>query len=111
MKYDGSTELGYDWAGYVDVRDAYDWDPATLIDGVEEADVLGVEAALWTETVAEIGDVETMAYPRLPAIAEVAWSPSGRRGWADFRLRLAAQETWWAAMGIRFHRSPQVPWR
>jgi len=110
MKYDGSTELGTDWAGYVDVRDTYDWDPATLIDGVEEADVLGVEAALWTETVADIGDVEAMAYPRLPALAEVAWSPSGVRDWADFRLRLAAQGTRWAAMGIRFHRSPQVPW-
>ncbi|MGH8824224.1 MAG: beta-N-acetylhexosaminidase [Jiangellaceae bacterium] len=110
MKYDAQTALGYDWAGYVDVRDAYDWDPAALIDGVTEAHVVGVEAALWTETVADIDDAEMMTLPRLPAIAEVAWSPQGRREWEHFRSRLAAQAPRWAAMGADFHRSPHVPW-
>ena len=110
MKYDAQTPLGYDWAGYVDVRDAYDWDPATLIDGVTEADVVGVEAPLWTETLADIDDVEFMTIPRLSAIAEVAWSPTDRREWEDFRLRLAAQAPRWEAMAVGFHRSPQIPW-
>src|SRR2546428_13897468 len=26
MKYDASTELGLEWAGHVDVRDAYEWE-------------------------------------------------------------------------------------
>ena len=47
QKYDESTELGLTWAGAVEVRDAYEWDPARVIEG---ADVLGVEAALWSET-------------------------------------------------------------
>lgn len=29
MKYDKDTPLGLDWAGYVDVRRAYDWDPGS----------------------------------------------------------------------------------
>jgi hexosaminidase len=110
MKYDARTAIGNDWAGYVDVRDAYEWDPATIIDGVTAADVLGVEAALWTETVADIDQVEFMTIPRLPAIAEVAWSAADRREWRDFRRRLAAHAPRWQAMGVNFHHSAQVPW-
>ena len=36
MKYDESTPLGLDWAGHTEVHDSYDWDPATLVDGVGE---------------------------------------------------------------------------
>ncbi len=50
MKYRASTPLGLAWAGFVEVRDAYDWDPARLIDGVRERNVAGVESALWSET-------------------------------------------------------------
>ena len=28
QKYDEATELGLTWAGAVEVRDAYEWDPA-----------------------------------------------------------------------------------
>ena len=110
MKYDAASRLGQDWAGHVELRDAYDWDPATLVDGISEADVLGVEAALWTETVATIDDVEAMLLPRLAAVAEVAWSPEGGRNWADFGRRLAPHGTRWAAQGASFHRSSGVPW-
>ena len=34
MKYDASTELGLEWAGHIELRDAYDWEPSTLIPGV-----------------------------------------------------------------------------
>ena len=71
LKYDESTELGTTWAGYVGVRDAYDWDPG---------DVLGVEAALWSETLATLADVEFMAFPRLLALAEVASVAGGATG-------------------------------
>ena len=110
MKYDARTAVGTDWAGLVDVRDAYAWDPATIIEGMTEPDVIGVEAALWTETVADIDRVEFMTIPRLPAIAEVAWSPADRREWHDFRRRLAAHAPRWQAMGVDFHHSRQVPW-
>lgn len=110
MKYDESTPLGLSWAGLVEVRDAYDWDPATLVDGVGERDILGVEAPIWTETLDEIADVEFMAFPRLPAIAEIGWSPQSARSWDDFRVRLGAQGPRWEALGVNFYRSPQVPW-
>ena len=51
MKYTPATPLGLTWADTTSVRHAYDWDPGTLVDGVAERDVLGVEAALWSETI------------------------------------------------------------
>ena len=110
MKYDAGTELGLDWAGTVEADDAYDWDPARLLDGVTDEHVLGVEAPLWTETVTTMADVEVMAFPRLPGVAEIGWSPATRRDWDGYRGRLAAQAPRWAVMGVRYHRSPRVPW-
>ncbi|MFP3380345.1 family 20 glycosylhydrolase, partial [Bacillus sp. SIMBA_069] len=55
---------------------SYVWDPARVIPGLGEAHILGVEAPLWTETVATIDEVEDMVLPRLAAIAEIGWSPA-----------------------------------
>ena len=80
--YPDDTSLGLDWAGPTDVEDAYDWDPARVLDGVGDDQVLGIEAPLWTETVATIEDAEFLAFPRLGALAEIGWSrapPDGAR--------------------------------
>jgi hexosaminidase len=111
MKYDSSTVLGLRWAGIITVRDAYDWEPGTLLPGVAEPSVLGVEAPLWSETVETISDVEYLAFPRLLAMAEVGWSMRARRGWDDFRLRLAEHGPRLQALGVNFYRSPEVVWR
>lgn len=110
MKYDSTTVLGLRWAGLIEVRDAYDWDPGTLLPDVPESAVLGVEAPLWSETLVKPQDYEYMAFPRLVALAEVGWSPSSAREWETFRLRLARQGPRLTALGVNFYRSPQVPW-
>jgi hexosaminidase len=109
MKYDATTKLGLDWAGLVEVRDAYDWDPAALFVGVEERHVEGVEAPLWTETIETMDHIEAMVFPRLPGVAEIGWSPAGR-SWEEYRGRLARQAPRWEALGVDYYRSPQVPW-
>jgi hexosaminidase len=111
MKYTDSTPLGQDWAGLIEVRDAYGWDPGTYLQGVPAQAVLGVEAPLWTETIRTTADIEYMAFPRLPAIAELGWSPAATHDWSAFRERLGAQAPRWRASGINFYPSPQVPWR
>jgi len=105
QKYDETTELGLGWAGAVEVRDAYDWDPAAVIDG---ADVLGVEAPLWSETTETRSDVDYLVFPRLPALAEVGWSAA--RDWEDFRARLATHGPLLERLGVNFHRSKQIDW-
>jgi hexosaminidase len=110
MKYTPDTPIGHDWAGLVDVRRAYDWDPGTHLTGVPAEAVLGVEAPLWTETVTTLAEVEFMLFPRLPAVAELGWSPRSTHDWAGFRDRLAGHGPRWTAAGIVFHPAPEIPW-
>ncbi|GAB2586248.1 beta-N-acetylhexosaminidase [Paractinoplanes abujensis] len=108
QKYDPSTRLGLSWAGYIEVRKAYDWDPGTHVTGVPESAVLGVEAPLWSETLRSLDDIEYMAWPRLAGLAELGWSPA--RDWESFRARLGAYGPRWTARGVDFYRSPQIDW-
>ncbi|MFC3502944.1 beta-N-acetylhexosaminidase [Micromonospora krabiensis] len=110
MKYDRGTPLGLSWAAYIEVRDAYDWDPATRVAGVGEQSVLGVEAPLWSETLRSIEDIEFMAFPRLPAIAELGWSSRASHDWDSFRARLGEQAPRWRLQDVNFYPSPQVDW-
>jgi len=110
MKYDSSTALGLMWAGLIDLKRAYDWDPATLIPGVTEQSILGVEGPLWAETLISRSDYEYMEFPRLIALAELGWSPASRLGWDDFRRRVGAQGARLAALGVNFARVPGIDW-
>ncbi|MEH1102268.1 beta-N-acetylhexosaminidase [Micromonospora sp. CPCC 205561] len=110
MKYAPDTPIGHDWAGLIDVRRAYDWDPGAHLAGVPAEAVLGVEAPLWTESVTSLAEVEFMLFPRLPAIAELGWSPRAKHDWAGFRERLAGHGPRWTTAGIAFHPSPEIPW-
>jgi len=111
MKYNSTTPLGLNWAGYVEVSDSYNWDPANQLPGVAESDILGVEAPLWSETLETIQDIEYMVFPRLLGVAEIGWSPSTGRGWDEYKERLAVQGSRLKAMEVNFYPSPQVPWR
>ncbi|GIF51478.1 N-acetyl-beta-hexosaminidase [Asanoa ferruginea] len=110
MKYNNQTPLGLSWAGLIEVQTAYNWDPATLLPGVPSSAILGVEAPLWAETLTRLADIEFMAFPRLPAIAELAWSPQASRNWDTFKVRLGSLGPRWTVQGINFYRSAQVPW-
>ncbi|MEV5682184.1 beta-N-acetylhexosaminidase [Streptomyces sp. NPDC052164] len=110
MKYTKDTKLGLSWAGLVEVQRSYDWNPATYLEGAPEGSVLGVEAPLWTETLTDSAEIEQMAFPRLPGVAELGWSPAATHDWETYKVRLAAQGPRLTALGIDFYRSPQVPW-
>ena len=107
MKYDASTPLGLDWAGHISVQDSYDWEPGSYMDGLEEGDILGIEAPLWSETLSTMNEIEYMAFPRLAGIAELAWSPNGRV-WDEYKVRLAAHEPHMESLGINFFRDPDA---
>ncbi len=115
MKYDDGSRLGLTWAnGPTSVERAYTWEPAAVIDGVTDADILGVEAPMWTETVRTLDDIDELAFPRIAAAAEAAWSPattaSDLRTWESFRVRVGGLGPLWSSLGIRFHRSPEIDW-
>jgi hexosaminidase len=110
MQYDSTTRLGLHWAGYVEVDHAYNWDPESLVPGVPREKILGVEAPLWTETLTTMDEIEYMAFPRLPGVAELAWTPAERRGWDEYKVRLGNHAKRMQAKGVDFYESPLVPW-
>jgi hexosaminidase len=115
MKYHADSTRGLTWAnGPTSVERAYAWDPAAVIDGVTDADILGVEAPMWTETIRTLDDIDEMAFPRIAAAAEAAWSPSADqsdlRTWESFRARVGGLGPLWSSLGIRFHRAAEIPW-
>ena len=115
MKYDAQSRLGLTWAnGPTSVERAYAWEPAAVIEGVTDDDILGVEAPMWTETIRTLDDIDEMAFPRIAAAAEAAWSPattaSDLRTWESFRVRVGGLGPLWSSLGIRFHASAEIPW-
>ena len=110
MQYDSTTKLGLHWAAYIEVDSAYIWDPANYAVGITRKDILGVEAALWSETITNMDDIEYMAFPRLPGYAEIGWSPVTDRNWDEYKVRLGNHGLRFNAMGINYYKSKLVPW-
>ena len=109
--------LGMNWAcpQGCDVDSAYNWDPGTFVSGVTDHNVIGVEGDIWSETLSNLSDVDYMAFPRLLALMEVAWSPSVQRSatspaYHDFLQRLAMQGARLQAASVNFYPSTEVPW-
>lgn len=110
MQYDSTSKLGLHWAAYIEVDESYNWDPATRVEGIEKSDIIGVEAPLWSETIATMDDIEYMLFPRLIGVAEIGWSPAEDRSWDEYKVRLANHGPRMKAKGIDFYRSSKVPW-
>jgi hexosaminidase len=53
--------------------------------------ILGLQGNLWAEMMRTEARVDYMAFPRISALAEVAWSPAARIDWPDFQRRLDPQ--------------------
>ena len=111
--------LGLDWAkGPTSLDEAFKWDPAAVVPGIGDDELLGVAAPLWTETIRAHSELEFMAFPRILAIAEIGWSPrpasdTGVRGdgdIAEFFGRVAAVGRHLDALGVAYHRVRGVPW-
>ncbi len=51
-----------------------------------------------------------MDFPRIAAIAELAWSPPAQIGWDSFRRRIAVHGARLAALGVNFARVPGIDW-
>ncbi len=106
MKYDADSRIGLTWAGPTSIRKAYEWDPATLVAGIPESAIEGIEAPLWTETAESMADLEWLAFPRLVGVADLGWAARNHLGWESYALRLAAHTARWRALNINYYPLP-----
>jgi hexosaminidase len=75
--------------GFLPISKVYSYDPVpAVLDAAEARHVLGVQAQLWSEYFKTWDKVEYHAFPRIAAVAEVAWTPVARKNYEDFRSRL-----------------------
>ena len=111
MKYDDASPFGQVWAGYIDERTAYSWDPATLLPGVTDPQIVGLEAPLWSELLSSLSDAEYMAFPRIMGYAEIGWSPASGRSFDAYQARLGTHGPRLRALGVRYHVSSEVAWQ
>ena len=75
--------------GLLPLENVYAFDP--VMEGLtpeQEKCVLGVQAQLWSEYLFNAEKVEYMAFPRMCAFAEVAWTKVENKSYEDFLARL-----------------------
>lgn len=105
MKYNKDTPYGLDWAGYIPVKDAYNWDPTEF---APKNLILGIEAPLWTETISNVEQMDYMIYPRLIGYSEIGWTPKESRNWDEYKKRLKAQEPRLKNQGANYFNDPTI---
>jgi len=87
--------------GFLPVSKLYGYDPASVArNDKERGQILGVQAQLWTEYMKDWKKVEYMAFPRIAALAEIAWLPKDKKNYDDFRERLDGVMKFYDALGI-----------
>ncbi|MEW6252413.1 MAG: beta-N-acetylhexosaminidase [Planctomycetota bacterium] len=92
--------------GFLPLERVYEFEPTPRELTPEQArHVLGLEGNMWTEH-APPARVDWQVFPRLCALAEVAWSPKQARNWPDFSTRLNAHCQRLAALGVRYFIPP-----
>ncbi|HEY3291335.1 MAG TPA: beta-N-acetylhexosaminidase [Anaerolineae bacterium] len=89
--------------GLLPLETVYSFEPIpTELNAQESKRVLGTQGQLWSEYLPTPYAMEYMAFPRLAALAEVAWSATNRKNYTSFTERLRAQEERWRIAGVNF---------
>ena len=100
MKYDSLSPYGLNWAGYTSVKDAYEWDPKYFSESLDEINILGIEAPIWTETVSNFDELSYLVFPRILGHAEIGWTNSKLREWDKYKLRMKKHIIHLKSLGI-----------
>ena len=88
------------------LKDVYDYEPVQKDWPAKTASLLmGVQACMWTEFCNAPGDVDYLLFPRLSAMAEVAWTKPERKDWKSYLTAMDRFNGHLAAKGIITARS------
>lgn len=74
--------------GYLPIEKVYSFNPVGKLDSDAAKYIKGVQANMWTEYLQWPSSVEFMLFPRMEAIAEVAWTDVKNKNFEDFSERM-----------------------
>lgn len=95
--------------GFLPLEAVYNFEP--VFEGLDElavSHILGVQGQLWTEYMPCMKHVEYMGFPRACALAELAWTPTGKKNDVDFFERIKVQELRLSAADVNFRPTDPV---
>jgi hexosaminidase len=94
--------------GMLPLEKVYSYNPApSALNAEEQKHILGAQANVWTEYMADTRQVEYMLFPRLLALAEVVWSPQDSRKYSDFLKRVPPQLARLKRQGVNYRALPR----
>lgn len=92
------------------VSQVYSYEPVPAgLDAQLATHIIGVQANLWTELAYSSERLELLTFPRMSALAEVAWSSAHSRNWEDFQRRMTVQLRRYDALGIGYYKEIPRP--
>ncbi len=75
--------------GYLPIEKVYSYDPVPAsLSADEKKYIMGVQANMWTEYMSTYQQVRYMLFPRITALAEVAWSRTSIKDYNNFVRRV-----------------------
>ncbi|MBV7531961.1 family 20 glycosylhydrolase [Chitinophaga sp. sic0106] len=91
--------------GYVPLEKVYSYNPVpAALSATEAKHILGVQANIWTELIPHAAHLEYMAYPRIIALSEVAWSDTAHKNFAAFKARLQSHYLLLQRLNVNYFR-------
>ncbi len=89
--------------GYVPLDWVYSYEPYSKeLTPEQHQYIYGVQGNLWSEYIHNETHLEYMAFPRVTALSEIAWSPASARDYTGFRQRLSENLLWLEKRNINY---------
>ncbi|EJC81395.1 N-acetyl-beta-hexosaminidase [Rhizobium leguminosarum bv. trifolii WSM2297] len=77
-------EPGAAWAGHAPPEHTYAYEAEGELPDALQEKMRGIQACIWTENFLSRAYFNRLVFPRLPAVAEAAWTPLERKDWDRF---------------------------
>ena len=92
------------FGGFIPIEKIYGYNPVpTELTPKESQHILGTQAQLWSEYIKTWDRLEYMAFPRIAALSEVAWSPAENKDFLNFSKRLQSIKLQYKRAGINLY--------
>lgn len=72
--------------------------------------VTGIEAPVWSELITSETALDNRIWPRLAAVAEIAWSKQSDRQYNQFTQRLSSLKPMFDKWGVSYYKEAQLGW-